>query len=188
MRRSFAKVCLHWFRFASQDRWEAFAALLELLEFWRIRRSFIREELEGCPDISTPERRALIEKLKKMEPPREDKEPEVNHGGAPGAHGPGPAVAGNNAPAAYPGGPIGAQVAGYLRSVMVFLIILGALAGLVIPLVFSFRLRKHHHSLSNALLPLTFLGYLPLGGALAGFGVGFVLLTVWYVICTTCLK
>ncbi|GAQ79044.1 BTB POZ domain-containing protein [Klebsormidium nitens] len=133
------KVCLQWFRYEGQDRWGAFAALLELLEFWRINPTFIREELESCPEVSAPERRALIDKLKSMEPPQEDKTPDgadqVGHGGAPAGHGLGPAVAGNNAPAVFPGGSVGVRVGRSLASFTLFLIILGAIEGFVVPVV-----------------------------------------------------
>ncbi|GAQ79046.1 hypothetical protein KFL_000230260 [Klebsormidium nitens] len=176
------KVCLQWFRSASRDRWGAFAALLELLEFWRINRSFIREELESCAEISSsPERRALIDKLKTMEPPLEDKELEVheNQGGALAAQGPGQAVAGNNAPPPFPGGPIAENV---MTTLLGILIVLGFLAGFVIPLVFAARVKEHHHGLSDALFATAFLGLLPVGGAIVGLIAGVFLLIVWFFI------
>ena len=72
------RVFLEWFRSRGQERWAAFEALLSRLEFWRVSRSFIRTELESFPELRSPEARALIERLRKMEPPKDEEAHRVN--------------------------------------------------------------------------------------------------------------
>ncbi|GAQ80070.1 hypothetical protein KFL_000450260 [Klebsormidium nitens] len=53
-------VCVEWFRHGSENRWEAFSALVLSFEVWRLQRSFIREI---CPEICTNKGQALLEKI-----------------------------------------------------------------------------------------------------------------------------
>ena len=53
-------VCAEWFRYGSDDRWEAFSALVLSFDVWRLRRSFIRNL---CPEFRTKKGQALLERI-----------------------------------------------------------------------------------------------------------------------------
>lgn len=64
-------LCLERFRYRPSDRWESFANLLWSLDFWRMRPSFVVNEVETCPELCTPEGRALIAKVRMYDPPED---------------------------------------------------------------------------------------------------------------------
>lgn len=153
------RLILQWFRNRGPERWSAFEGLLSLLGFWRMSPSFIRDEVEACPELRSPEGRTLVAEVKALEDPWEKIKADALQELAEvqGAAG---AVAGAAAPVV-------------LDPRMTSLMVLGWVTGFVVPLVFAVRAHNHkHQDLAGILAFLATFQILPAGGVLVGMTIG----------------
>ncbi|GAQ78810.1 hypothetical protein KFL_000190290 [Klebsormidium nitens] len=157
-------LMLEWFRFRGPERWSGFETLLSHLGFWRMSPSFVREEVEACPELRGREGRALVEQVKALKDPWEEVKAAAASQELAALQGAAIVVAGA-APAA--GGPAAPAKVGPDPG-MVFFMMLGGLAGFIVPLIFA----TPHQSGSVDLICLTFSGILPGSGTVMGMIIG----------------
>lgn len=59
------RILLEWLRHDKELRWKDFSTLLPLLDLEKLSARFMREEMNTCPELRTPEGRALLQIAKK---------------------------------------------------------------------------------------------------------------------------
>ncbi|GAQ78808.1 hypothetical protein KFL_000190270 [Klebsormidium nitens] len=165
-------LILHWFRFGGQKRWGALERLLSILGFWRMSLSFLRNDVESCPELRTEEGRALVEKVKALKDPRVIEATAACQAEPAAPQGAAVQVAG--APAAAPAGL--AVALNHGKRVSTWGAWLGLLVGCALPFVFLLLAIYCHQEAYTiifvVLLGFTTWGCLPYAGWRLGGSIG----------------